>query len=192
MGFITGFIDKINKEPFFYNIVTSIDSINNYYSNEFKIINVKKEEHGKFGKFGKITIQLQTDNLKQIVTPTKTNLLKFYLVIDYGFIEQQQAEPYKTCVSKENENLIKYDKSILENNEPSNFKMTFSILDENSNIIKNNIELNLNYYNCKFEYGLYKNVHSRYEFVMYINNKPFYLNPYDKDKNLVKLDKFIV
>ena len=111
--------------------------------------------------------------------------------IDYGFIEQQ-LEPYKTCVAAGNENVIKYDKSILGNNEPSNFKMTFSILDENSNTIKNNIELNLNYYNCKFEYGLYKNVHSRYEFVMYINNKPFYLHPYDKDKNLVKLDKFII
>jgi hypothetical protein len=187
--YIMGFINKIVEEKYF-NIVTSIDSINNYYLNELKIINVKKEEHGKFGKFVKITIQLQTDNLKQIASPTKINLLKFYLVIDYGFVEQSKT--YERCVSESKVSLIKYDKSILEGDEPSNFKMTFSILDENSNTIKNKIELNLNYYNCNFESTLYKNIHSRYEFVMYINNKPFYLNPYDLTNKLDKLDKFIV
>jgi hypothetical protein len=98
--------------------------------------------------------------------------LSFYLVINYGFIEQPKT--YERCVSESKVKLIKYDKSILEKDDPSNFKMTFSILDENSNTVQNKIELNLNYYNCKFESILYKNVHSRYEFIMYINKSLYY------------------
>jgi hypothetical protein len=184
--YIMGFINKIINNNYFTSIVTSIDSANNYYSNELKIIGEIKKEEKK--KFGKITIQLQTDNLFKIASPNQTNLLKFYLVIDYGFVEQTKT--FSRCVSEDKVSLIKYDKSILEGEYPSNFKMTFSILDEKSNEIKNKIELNLNYYNCKFEKStLYNNVHSRYEFVMYINNEPFYLNPYDTTN---KLNKFIV
>ncbi len=187
--YIMGFINKIIKEKNFTNIVTSIDSANNYYSNELKIIEEIKKEENK--KSGKITIQLQTDNLFEITPPDpKKNLLEFYLVVDYRFIEQTKT--FESCVSNGNQNKIKYDKSILdkEKDSPSNFKMTFSIRDKNSNIITNNIVLYLNYYNCKFEKGVvYNNVHSRYEFVMYINNEPFYLNPYDTTN---KLNKFIV
>jgi hypothetical protein len=185
LNYIMEFLNKIIDNKYFTSIVTSIDSANNYYSNELKIIGEIKKEENK--KSGKITIQLQTDNLFQIAEAKPKNLLKFYLVVDYEFIEQPKT--FSRCVSEENVSLIKYDKSILEGEYPSNFKMTFSIRDENNNEIKNKIKLNLNYYNCNFKYSFYKNVHSRYEFVMYINNKPFYLNPYDIEN---KLDKFIV
>ncbi len=187
-NYFTKFLTKIVNEQN-YKIITNKDYAQDYYCNEFKVLENKIEENN-----GKIKIKLQTDNLYEIANPKNKNLLTFYIVINYGIIEQFEKNEenigikktiYEMCVTKENKGFTSYDREILGKNKPSKFIMKFSIYDENNNKIFNNIELNINYYDCKFTDGyFYNNVHSRYECVMYINNRPFYLNPYEKKSEI--------